>query len=111
MTDAGIRRRPGRNPFPKKLIWCGSEGRRNLKRFRGGLVFKAHRLVYYSTPGRRIVKKKKSSEGRWSAAGGERERVGGGLGALFKNNCLAEMWSSFEEGSYLRLRDRCITQL
>ena len=29
----------------------------------------------------------------------------------FKNNCLAEMWSGSEEGSYLRLIDGCITQL
>ena len=29
--------------------------RRNVKRFRGGLVFKAHRLVYHS----RVIKKKK----------------------------------------------------
>ena len=41
---------------------------------------------------------------------GEGERVGGGLGALFKNNCLAEMWSGFEEGSYLRLTDCYVTQ-
>jgi hypothetical protein len=27
------------------------------------------------------------------------------------NNCLAEIWSGFEEGSYLRLIDWCITQL
>ena len=37
---------------------------RNVKRFRGGLVFKAHRLVYHSTLGWRIIKKK------------EEERVG-----------------------------------
>ena len=29
----------------------------------------------------------------------------------FKNNCLAEMWSGSEEGSYLRLTDCYITQL
>jgi len=29
-----------------------------VKRFRGGLVFKAHRLVYHSTPGSRVIKKK-----------------------------------------------------
>ena len=34
-----------------------------VKRFRGGLVFKAHRLVYHSTPGLRVVKKKKRVEG------------------------------------------------
>ena len=31
----------------------------NVKRFRGGLVFKAHRLVYHSTLGWRVIKKKK----------------------------------------------------
>ena len=29
-----------------------------MKRFRGGLVFKAHRLVYHSTLGSRVIKKK-----------------------------------------------------
>jgi len=29
-----------------------------VKRFRGGLVFKAHRLVYHSTLGLRVIKKK-----------------------------------------------------
>ena len=33
--------------------------RRNVNRFRGGLVFKAHRLVYHSTLGLRVMKKKK----------------------------------------------------
>ena len=32
---------------------------RNVKRFRGGLVFKAHTLLYRSTPGLRVVKKKR----------------------------------------------------
>ena len=30
-----------------------------MLRFRGGLVFKAHRLVYHSTLGLRVIKKKK----------------------------------------------------
>ena len=30
-----------------------------MKRFRGGLVFRAHRLVYHSTLGWRIIKKKR----------------------------------------------------
>jgi len=30
-----------------------------VKRFRGGLVFKAHRFLYYSTLGSRVIKKKK----------------------------------------------------
>ena len=35
--------------------------RRMVKRFRGGLVFKAHRLVYHPTLGLRVIKKKKRS--------------------------------------------------
>ena len=33
--------------------------RRNVQRFRGGLVFKAHRLLYHSTLGLSVIKKKK----------------------------------------------------
>ena len=33
--------------------------RRNVKRSRGGLVFKAHFFVYHSTLGLRVIKKKK----------------------------------------------------
>ena len=29
-----------------------------MKRFRGGIVFKAHRIVYHSTLGSRVIKKK-----------------------------------------------------
>ena len=31
--------------------------RRNVKRSRGGLVFKAHRLVFHSTPGSKVIKR------------------------------------------------------
>jgi len=34
----------------------------NVQRFRGGLVFKAHRLVYHSTLGLRVIKKKKKKK-------------------------------------------------
>ena len=34
--------------------------RRNVKRLRGGLVFKAHRLVYHSTLGWRVIKRIRS---------------------------------------------------
>ena len=36
--------------------------RRNVKRFQGGLVFKAHRLLYHSTLGLRAIKKKKKKD-------------------------------------------------
>ena len=41
---------------------------RNVNRFRGGLVFKAHRLVYHSTLGLRVINKKKKTA---PAEGGE----------------------------------------
>jgi len=46
----------------KPLAWINGLGllRRNVKRFRGGLVFKAHRLLYRSTLGLRVIKKKKT---------------------------------------------------
>ena len=34
-----------------------------MKQFRGGLVFKAHRLWYHSTLGSRVIKEKKEEEG------------------------------------------------
>jgi len=41
----------------------GEVRRRNVKRFRGGLVFKAHLLLHHSTLGLRVIKKKKRSCG------------------------------------------------
>jgi len=42
-------------------IWFRVEeiGCRVVQRFRGGLVFKAHRLLYHSTLGLRVIKKKR----------------------------------------------------
>jgi len=34
---------------------------RSVEWYRGGLVFKAHRLLYHSTPGSRVNDKKKKS--------------------------------------------------
>jgi len=57
------------------------------KRFRGGLVFKAHRRLYHSTPGSRVIKKKKrrnakgrtrSSATRGEAKAARRCRARGG---------------------------------
>ena len=36
--------------------------RRNVRRFREGLIFKAHRLLYHSTLGSRLIKKKKKKQ-------------------------------------------------
>ena len=40
--------------------WCVLS--RNMKRFQGGLVFKAQRLWYHSTLGSRVTKKKKKKK-------------------------------------------------
>jgi len=50
---------------------------RNVERFRGGFVFKAHRLLYHSTLGLMVKKKKKKKKvprGRCGTAG---RRIGG----------------------------------
>jgi len=51
------------------LAWLGNHVSRQhaslgntVKRFRGGLVFKAHRLLYRSTLGLRVIKKKKKKQ-------------------------------------------------
>ena len=36
----------------------------NVQRFRGGLVFKAHRLLYHSTLGLRVIKRDEDSPPR-----------------------------------------------
>ena len=51
--------------------------RRNVKRFRGGLVFKAHRLLYHSTLGSRVLNKKKEVEGSGFRGSGFGFRVSG----------------------------------
>jgi len=38
---------------------CGKSMFRNVRQFRGGLVFKADRHVYHSTPGSKVVMKEK----------------------------------------------------
>ena len=45
---------------------------RNVKRFRGGLVFKAHRLVYHSTLGLIVIKKKVRTTWRRGSGGAAR---------------------------------------
>ena len=42
---------------------------RHVERFRGGLVFKAHRLLYHSTLGSRVIKKRKKRS-IWFCASG-----------------------------------------
>ena len=57
-------------------------------RFRGGLVFKAHRLVYHSTLGSRVIKKKKTLSLRRLFSSSLRSSK---CSSQFKNNHLAEM--------------------
>ena len=52
----------------------GSGYRADVKRFWGGLVFKAHRLVYHSTLGLRVIKKKVTGARRLVVLGAPAER-------------------------------------
>jgi len=50
---------------------------RAVKRFRGGLVLKAHRLLYHSTLDLRVIKKKKTrAETPATTSDGERALLG-----------------------------------
>ena len=64
-----------------------------MQRFRGGLVFKAHRLVYHSTLGLGVIKKKKrapsSSRRSTSAAAG-----GSSLEVL--SGCIKDLGPGFQ---------------
>ena len=48
------------NLIPASTLSQHSVRHRNVQRFRGGLVFKAHRPLFYSTLGLRVKKKKNS---------------------------------------------------
>ena len=51
------------SPRPCKMIrqsCLSCDGLSGFERFRGGLVFKAHRFVHHSTLGLRVIKKKKN---------------------------------------------------
>jgi len=51
--------------------------RRNVKRFRGGLVFKAHRRFYHSTLGLRVIEKRKR------------------ITLLARRFCISQLWPHF----------------
>ena len=111
-----------------------------MQRFRGGLVCQSHRLLYHSTLGSRVIKKKRretrklrivvcTSQGRALSWLESQDTVASCvfcICALETHRChqseardsvlqwfigLKRCWSVTEAGSYLRLIDSCITQL
>ena len=56
---------------------------RNVPWFRGGLVFKAHRLVYHSTLGSSVIKKKRRTPNPTTAPANWTQ-LRSGLGANFR---------------------------
>ena len=46
-------------PYRRRMSECSHSSCRNVQRFRGGLVFKAHRLLYHSTLDLRVIKRKR----------------------------------------------------
>ena len=62
VVGGAVERQNGQGPLLRVQglgLWKEQLLRRNVKRFRGGLVCKAHRRVYHSTLGLRVIKKKK----------------------------------------------------
>ena len=60
------------------LVWYHEKGwinSQNAPRFRGGLVFKAHRLLCHSTLGLRVMKSKKKSNSRRPLCGQQAKYV------------------------------------
>jgi len=76
---------------------------RNVKRFRGGLVFKAHRLLYHSTLGLKVIKKKKKDGRR--ERGEERGEERRGLVWFAPRQRSAEV--SLTNASRLRCAESC----
>ena len=64
-------------------LWYEQLLERNVQRFRGGLVFKAHRRLHHSTLGLRVIKKKQDTWGGCPAVSGAFDDMveGGGEGA------------------------------
>jgi len=85
-----------------------------VQRFRGGLVFKAHRLLYHSTLGSRVIKKKGTDLEVIARQVHLRERrvIQRPPEPIQVVSCSRRARiSGSEAGSYLRLIDSCITQL
>jgi len=75
-----VRRTEG--PVPNSAM-CTSDTSTSHLRFRGGLVFEAHRLLYHSMLGLRVIKKKKHVHQRYldlaPATGNASEQIQGYL--------------------------------
>ena len=92
--------------------------RRKKKRFRGGLVFKVHRLLYHSTGGLRVIKKKKK-KGRRSRSPHQQMRVRTEVGgaSLLEGGRNPRTPPKWEERSYVystevggaQLSHNCVT--
>jgi len=71
-----VRPSPVRHPAALRVAISEQLLYRNMQRFRGGLVFKAHRPLYHSTLGLRLIKKRiRETEGGFLVLGrGRRAR-------------------------------------
>ena len=108
------------NVAPKKQIIYREIWSRTTSRIKvlGGLVFKAHRLLYHSTLGVGVIKKRRSKDAGTLQSDRYSSSAGNVFGyqnirhsSQFKNNHFTEMCCGTEAGSYVRLEDSFITQL
>ena len=97
-TSAGLGRARASSELPP-ACHSGHLLSGNVERFRGGLAFKAHRLVYHSTLDSRVIKKKKKKLRQVKVVHGR--RLEPPLPAI-QDEYSAEIWSGSEEGSCLR---------
>ena len=70
----------------------------NVKRFRGGLVFKAHRLVYHSPLGWRVIKKKKGDRAKHMLVDNGK----------FLHNCIVCLWYYWVYKCVMRISLLCV---
>ena len=61
VADVGLSGKDSQRPSELRQLL-----HRNVQRFRGGLVFKAHRLLHHSALGLRVIKKEKKERERLS---------------------------------------------
>ena len=69
-----------------------------MKRFRGGLIFQAHKLLYHSTLGSKVKKKKEKSVRSKGCGRGLWEVSGAGIDSKCED---AKVWGSNFQGMWL----------
>ena len=81
-----------------------------MQRFRGELVFKAHRRLYHSTVGLRAIKKKKKIEEEPPIAASESERRSQRESACVRDENLSTRWQGADGSATQPVRARAVVR-